>query len=76
MPSSQRPEIKGIRDVAMRTFQLYVSAMNSDSSAACDLLIEPLDIAGFGYLGSKRGLEMYRIGYNAAKKQLEAFNNW
>lgn len=76
MPSSQRPEIKGIRDVAMRTFQLYVNAMNSDSSAACDLLIEPLDIAGFGYLGSKRGVEMYRIGYNAAKKQLEAFNNW
>jgi len=76
MPSSQRPEIKGIRDVAMRTFQLYVHAMNRDSSAACDLLIEPLDIAGFGYLGSKRGMEMYRIGYHAAKKKLETFSNW
>ena len=50
--------------------------MNRDSSAACDLLIEPVDIAGFGYLGSKRGMEMYRIGYDAAKKQLETYNNW
>jgi hypothetical protein len=40
------------------------------------LLIEPVDIAGFGYLGSKRGMEMYRIGYDAAKKQLETFKNW
>jgi NTE family protein len=76
MPKSQVPEIRGIRDVAMRTFQLYVHAMNRDSSAACDLLIEPVDIAGFGYLGSKRGMEMYRIGYDAAKKQLETFKNW
>jgi NTE family protein len=75
MPSSQRPEIRGIRDVALRTFQLYVHAMNRESFAACDLLIEPLDIAGFGYLGSKRGMEMYRIGYDAAKKQLETFTN-
>lgn len=66
----------GIRDVAMITFQLYVHAMNSESSAACDLLIEPVDIAGFGYLGSKRGMDMYKIGYDAAKKQLETFNNW
>ena len=66
----------GSRVVAMRTFQLYVYAMNSDSSAACDLLIEPVDIAGFGYLGSKQGMEMYRIGYDAAKKQLETFKNW
>ncbi|MCK5461557.1 MAG: hypothetical protein KAI95_01030, partial [Bacteroidales bacterium] len=76
MPNSQVQEIQGIRDVAMRTFQLYVYAMNSDSSAACDLLIEPVDIAGFGYLGSKQGMEMYRIGYDAAKKQLETFENW
>jgi len=76
MPNSQVQEIQGIRDVAMRTFQLYVHAMNSESSAACDLLIEPVDIAGFGYLGSKRGMDMYKIGYDAAKKQLETFNNW
>jgi NTE family protein len=76
MPSSQVQDIKGIRDVAMRTFQLYVHAMNRDSSSECDLLIEPLDIAGFGYLGSKRGMEMYRIGYDAAKKQLKTFKNW
>ncbi len=76
MPNSQVQEIRGIRDVAMRTFQLYVYAMNSDSSAACDLLIEPVDIAGFGYLGSKQGMEMYRIGFDAAKKQLETFKKW
>jgi NTE family protein len=76
MPASQAQEIRGIRDIAMRTFQLYVHTMNSDSSAACDLLIEPVDITGFGYLGSKRGMEMYQIGYDAAKKQLETFKNW
>ncbi len=76
MRSSQVQEIKGIRDVAMRTCPLYVHAMNRDSSTECDLLIEPLDITGFGYLGSKRGMEMYRIGYAAAKKQLETFKNW
>ncbi len=76
MPNSQVQEIQGIRDVAMRTFQLYVHAMNRDSSDECDLLIEPLDITGFGYLGSKRGMEMYRIGYDAAKKQLETFKKW
>ena len=76
MPCSQVQEIRGIRDVALRTFQLYVYAMNRDSSAECDLLIEPVDIAGFGYLGSKRGMDMYHIGYHAAKKQLDTFKNW
>jgi len=76
MPKSQVQQIEGIRDVAMRTFQLYVHAMNRDSSDECDLLIEPLDITGFGYLGSKRGMEMYRIGYDAARKQLKTFNKW
>jgi NTE family protein len=76
MPLSHIQDIQGIRDVAMRTFQLYVHTMNRGSSADCDLLIEPVDIAGFGYLGSKRGGEMYKIGYDAAKKQLEAFKKW
>ncbi len=76
MPHSRIQKIRGIRDVAMRTFQLYVYAMNRNSSAECDLLIEPMDIAGFGYLGSKRGMEMYRLGYDAAKKQLDTFKNW
>ena len=76
MPHSQMQKIRGIRDVAMRTFQLYVYAMNRNSSEECDLLIEPMDIAGFGYLGSKRGMEMYLLGYEAAKKQLDTFKNW
>jgi NTE family protein len=75
MPKSQVQEIRGIRDVAMRTFQLFVHAMNRYSSTECDLLIEPVDIAGFGYLGSKSGMEMYRLGYDAARKQLETFRN-
>jgi NTE family protein len=50
MPNSQ---VQGIRDVAMRTFQLYVHTMNRNSSAACDLLIEPVDIPGFGYLAKE-----------------------
>lgn len=73
MPKSQVQDIRGIRDVATRTFQLFVHALNRYSSEECDLLIEPVDIAGFGYLGSKRGMEMYRLGHDAAKKQLETF---
>jgi NTE family protein len=76
MPKNQVQEIRGIRAVAMRTFQIYVHAMNRNSSEECDLLIEPVDIAGFGYLGSKKGMEMYRLGYDAAKKQLETNKNW
>lgn len=70
MPHSSHKSFNGLIGTGMRTFQLLMNAADNDSWKKCDLLIVPEDLADYGYLGHKKGLEMYKLGYEAAKKVL------
>lgn len=74
MPRCRPKKLKGFRSTSMRIFQLYMNAADRASWQQCDLLIEPEDIADFGYLGHKHGQEMFTLGYEAARKVLNSTN--
>ena len=70
MPHSTHKKFDGLIGTGMRTFQLLMNAADKDSWKDCDMLIAPEDLADYGYLGHKKGMEMYTLGYEAAKKVL------
>ena len=74
MPHSPYKKIRGLHSISMRVFQLFVNAADRASSLQCDILIEPVELADFGYLRHKRGMEMYTLGYEATRKVLYAIN--
>lgn len=70
MPYSTPGNFKGITGTGMRAFQLLMNTADRASWEKCDLLIAPEDLADFGYLGHRKGQEMYNLGYEAAQKVL------
>lgn len=70
MPHSPDKILRGLLSTGMRAFQLTMNAADRNAWDQCDLLIAPQELADYGYLGHKKGLEMYTLGYEAAKKVL------
>jgi NTE family protein len=72
MPASPPANLNGFRQTSMRILQLLVNAADRKSWEKCDVLIEPEGITEYGYLGQRRGLKMYQLGYETARKKLHA----
>lgn len=70
MPHSPAKKLRGIISTGMRAFQLTMNESDRAAWAECDLLIAPEALADYGYLRHKKGMEMYMLGYEAAKKVL------
>jgi NTE family protein len=70
MPHSTDKSLRGFRSTSLRVFQLYMNAADRNKWKDCDVLIEPGGLAELGYLGHRRGMEMYRMGYEETKKVL------
>ena len=75
MPHTDFKKLGGLKSTSMRTLQLFINAADEASSKQCDVLIEPKELAEFGYLSHKPGMKMYNIGYEAAKKVLNAISD-
>lgn len=67
-PVKEIKEIKGIIDIAVRTFQLTTHANTQKSIDKCDVYIAPEKINEYHLLELNKASEMFEIGYNAAKK--------
>jgi NTE family protein len=70
MPHSPTANLKGILSTGMRAFQLTMNEADRAKWEECDLLVSPQGLAEHGYLRHKKGMEMYTLGYEAAKKVL------
>lgn len=68
MPVEKIKKIKGMQEVATRTFQLGIHSYSQEEKAACTLLIEFEELTKYHILDSGKADEIYKIGYNAAKK--------
>jgi NTE family protein len=75
MPAGPPQKLKNFRRTSMRIFQLLMNAADSDSWQECDILIEPEGIAEFGYLKHRQGMQMFNIGYESARKVLNALHD-
>jgi len=70
MPVNPLQKFKGLKTAAFRTLQLYSDVINQPDTRQCDILIEPGEIAGFGFLSSRKRKTLYQLGYRKAKDVL------
>jgi len=61
-----------IKDIAMRTFHLAVNNNMNLKSKKCDIYIAPDDITRYGLLDVKNNQQIFKVGYNEAKKILKS----
>jgi len=67
MPIEKVSKIKGIQEIAVRTFQMSVGGLTEKRKEACSILIEVEDLAGFNILDSGKSEEIYDIGYRVGR---------
>ncbi|MDR0229779.1 MAG: patatin-like phospholipase family protein [Flavobacteriaceae bacterium] len=66
-------ELKSIKSVAVRAYELMAAMQNRTQGQLCDWLIEPLELTAYStFERSKRRMdEIYELGYMTAKKSYE-----
>lgn len=68
-----KKEISSSLQLAARTTELMIYAINREKMSRCNLLFEPPELEKIGVL-DKKGIEKaYRIGYDYASRALEAY---
>lgn len=70
-PLEQNPELKGIRNVAMRSIQISIAKSVIEKEELFDIYIEPAQLMNYGYFNIKKGQEIFDIGYKAAKEAIK-----
>lgn len=68
MPIEKISKIKGIQEIAVRTFQMSVGGLTDKHKEACSMFIAIEELAGFNILDSGRTEEIYEIGYRVGGK--------
>jgi len=68
MPIEKISQIKGIQEIAVRTFQMSVGGLGPKRKESCSMLIEIEDLAGYNILDSSKSEEIYEIGYRLGGK--------
>ncbi len=68
MPVESLKKIKGMQEVATRTFQLGIKSYTEAEKDACALLIELDNLSHYHLLDAGKADAIYQIGYEAAKK--------
>jgi NTE family protein len=68
MPVEKINKIKGMQEIATRTFQLGIHSYTQLEKEACIHLIEFEELTKYHILDSSRADEIYNIGYQMAKK--------
>jgi|AntRauTorcE11898_2_1112593.scaffolds.fasta_scaffold00497_4 NTE family protein len=66
-PVTQMDEIENLFHIALRTFQLSVSASSHNLKNRCDLLIAPEECSEYDLLNAKQADELFEMGYEYAK---------
>jgi len=69
-PLQQTQEIHNLLQIAIRVFQISITATTVQSRGSCDLLIEPEKLFEFDMLDSKKAEELFDIGYNFTEQLL------
>ena len=69
-PLEKNPDLKGIKNVAMRSIQLSIAKSVHEKEEEFDIYIEPEHLMDYGYFNVKKGQEIFDIGYKAAVEVL------
>ena len=70
-PIQPEEEFKHLFSIAERTFRLSVSSNISPKISLCDMLFEPEELGELGLLDASKGEQIFKLGYEYAKKQLK-----
>lgn len=67
MPIEKVSSLKGLQEIATRTFQLGITSYSEQEKEACTILIELQHLEDYHILDSSKADEIFEIGYNYAK---------
>jgi len=70
-PVNEVGKLDSMGKIAARVFQLSVNATAHNNQQHCDILIAPKGLEKFGMLDSSLADDLYKIGYEAANKELK-----
>lgn len=70
-PIHETDQVKTIRNVAARVFQLSVASTVSTSMALCDLIVQPRGLYKYHILDNSNADELYEVGYEEMHKILK-----
>ncbi|MEO9870792.1 patatin-like phospholipase family protein [Ekhidna sp.] len=66
-PIQKLDELKNLKEVVFRMFQLAINTSSEEIAANSDLCIEPLELANYDIMDTKNAEKIFEIGYNYAK---------
>lgn len=66
-PIQKLEELKNLKEVVFRMFQLAVNNPSEEIAALCDLCIEPPELANFDIMDAKNAEQIFEIGYQFTK---------
>ncbi|TVQ14357.1 MAG: hypothetical protein EA361_08035 [Bacteroidetes bacterium] len=70
-PLGTQRNLNNLKKIAERTFQLNIRSHTLERKKLCDVFIEPDGIGNYGLLDMSSGKEVFKLGYEAAKKAFE-----
>jgi len=69
-PLEKDPKLKGVGNVAIRSFHISIARSVLEKEELFDIYIEPEQLMNYGYFNVKKGQEIFDIGYKAAVEAL------
>lgn len=68
-------KVSNAKDVLLKSLYLSISQQTSRKLAACDIAIEPSRLSRYDPISTKKANEIFTIGYDSARKALDAYRN-
>jgi NTE family protein len=72
-PIGEVEELGNLRDIAERTFHITLRNQAASKEEMCNIYIEPSELYQYGLLDVSKAVEIFELGYAAAKKALKKY---
>lgn len=69
-PLEDTPNLKGLKNIAVRSFQISIASTVNPKRNSFDIYIEPQELSKYGYFNLNESRNLFEIGYDTAKKEL------
>ncbi len=70
-PTGREEQIKGLIQIAERSFHVSVNSRIKEMAQKCDLFIQPDKVNQYGLLNASAGQELFELGYEKAREVLK-----
>ncbi|MGQ1787257.1 MULTISPECIES: patatin-like phospholipase family protein [unclassified Saccharicrinis] len=69
-PLEENPKLDGLRNIAIRSFQISIASSVNIKKDTFDVYIEPQELRKYGYFSVSESRDLFKIGYEATRNAL------